>query len=283
MISYQGPPDKKIMKITLMKTHCPQCETMFRVTEEQVDLANGYVRCGVCQHVFNVFDVSRNFDLDDDHQLPVDAPDSPDENNTSASDRVHDDNLDFFDEKVASSLPHVVPEKFRRPYTSFRQSAMSTVLWSIGTLILAASLFLEYIWFNRYQYYQSPELLAVINTLCQQFTCDKLSMRDPANIELIARNVYTHPGEKDALMIDVTMKNNARFSQPYPVISIRFSDLRGNLVASRNFLPGEYRTIDNNQDTGQQQAMLRPESRDSLTLEILDPGKQATTYEFNFL
>ena len=35
-----------------MQTQCPQCRTAFRVSDEQLGLADGKVRCGQCLHVF---------------------------------------------------------------------------------------------------------------------------------------------------------------------------------------------------------------------------------------
>ena len=35
-----------------LTTHCPQCATSFLVSEDQLALAQGWVRCGVCQEVF---------------------------------------------------------------------------------------------------------------------------------------------------------------------------------------------------------------------------------------
>lgn len=40
----------------LMRTRCPACGTVFRVTSEQLRLKAGKVRCGQCQTVFNAFD-----------------------------------------------------------------------------------------------------------------------------------------------------------------------------------------------------------------------------------
>lgn len=34
-------------------TVCPQCQTRFRVTEEQLKARKGHVRCGRCNHIFN--------------------------------------------------------------------------------------------------------------------------------------------------------------------------------------------------------------------------------------
>lgn len=41
---------------TLMRTRCPDCGTIFRVTSEQLRLKAGKVRCGQCSRVFNAFD-----------------------------------------------------------------------------------------------------------------------------------------------------------------------------------------------------------------------------------
>lgn len=40
----------------LMRTRCPVCGTIFRVTSEQLRLKAGKVRCGHCQALFNAFD-----------------------------------------------------------------------------------------------------------------------------------------------------------------------------------------------------------------------------------
>ena len=39
-----------------MKTRCPECQTVFRVTPEQLKARAGKVRCGHCQKVFNALD-----------------------------------------------------------------------------------------------------------------------------------------------------------------------------------------------------------------------------------
>lgn len=39
-----------------MRTRCPQCDTVFRITPEQLRFRSGKVRCGHCRAVFNAFD-----------------------------------------------------------------------------------------------------------------------------------------------------------------------------------------------------------------------------------
>lgn len=40
----------------LMRTRCPACNTVFRVTSDQLRAKAGKVKCGYCQSVFNAFD-----------------------------------------------------------------------------------------------------------------------------------------------------------------------------------------------------------------------------------
>lgn len=235
-----------------MQTQCPHCDTRFRVTKTQVNAADGHVRCGVCEQVFNAIEVSENNEFD----------------------------LFKADEASAES---VIPDDFRHSYSNsahpdHSHSIVSTLLWSLGILLLTATLALEYIWFNRNQFNQIPELQAGLEKLCSQIECKDLNMRDPSQIELVTRNVYSHPNEKGALVINVTMKNNADFAQPYPVMQIDFSNIRGNTVAARRFLPTEYLQINS-----EQIRPLQPNMSTNLSMEIQDPGKAAMTYEFNFL
>lgn len=299
-----------------MQTHCPHCETHFRITESQIDIADGYVRCGVCEEVFNIYEVANDDSPDDKQQLPLsdtdDTPEDIDEHQSETEDLNHEEESnfhhnalpdsdpvtsedifdkesdqempdDFFDEDINEPLDYIVPTDIRRSASSKPHSAAVTALWSIGILLLISSLAIEYVWFNRDEFHQFPALQAQIEKLCQQLNCKKQSQRDPSKIQLITRNVYSHPNEKDALMINVIMKNNADFAQAYPVMQIDFSDIRGNSVAARRFFPFEYLATRYQDSETKQQHLLQPDTDANITLEIKDPGKDAMTYEFNFL
>ena len=56
-----------------MKTRCPDCLTIFRVTPEQLKARAGKVRCGQCQNVFNALDCL----LDENDVVAVPAPAPP--------------------------------------------------------------------------------------------------------------------------------------------------------------------------------------------------------------
>ncbi len=309
-----------------MQTQCPYCETRFRVTESQVNTADGFVRCSVCEEVFNAFDVAERNEhqrslLDQEHAIdetPIEQTPDPeinddlehnnfeqaDDNNQnetnegieditggetadlnepSDTDELQKDAFDFFNEDDNEPLSHVVPEKFKDSYTSSSGSFLSNLLWGSGTLLLIATLAIEYAWFNRDKLNQIPQLQAWTEKLCQHIECKDIAMRNPTKIELVSRNVYSHPNEKNALMINITMKNLADFAQPYPIMLIRFSDVRGGYVAARRFLPSEYLPAEVQQPASLQAQLFEPDTNMTFTMEIQDPGKQAMTYEFDFL
>lgn len=70
-------------------TVCPQCQTRFRVTEEQLQARNGDVRCGRCSHVFNARETlldetpaaefAGEVEAQQQHDLPEEAPATPPE------------------------------------------------------------------------------------------------------------------------------------------------------------------------------------------------------------
>jgi len=301
-----------------MQTYCPHCSTHFRITEEQIDAAEGHVRCGVCDELFNVYEAveahqqqallnDSNDTIGVDEQLSDISETDPESKNSfneealpddtpaeSVKMEVNDDSEtvdksdDFFNDDDDDSLDYIVPDELRDSKPLNQHATAKTVLWSTGILLLISSLALEYIWFNRDQFQQFPSLLNKIESLCTQLECNTLAQRDPAKIKLMSRNVFSHPNEQDVLIINIIMKNNAEFEQAYPVIQIDFSDRRGGIIAARRFypyeyMPDEYLAEQSQTNESKQAHLLQPDTETNITLEIKDLGNDAVTYEFAFL
>ena len=156
-------------------------------------------------------------------------------------------------------------------------SMVATAAWSVAILLLIALLVTEYIWFNQPGLLRYPSLEPITSRLCDYTQCDHLQKRDPALIEMISRNVYSHPNEKDALMVSTTIANRAPYAQPYPDVQLDFSNVRGRLVASRRFRPQEYLQAD-----AAGIGLIESGKTAAFGLEIRDPGTEAITYEFSF-
>ncbi len=69
-----------------MLTQCPQCQTVFRLSLGQLEAADGRVRCGVCQAVFNALsavaeeaDAARKNEADEDEDEDAEKAEEADE------------------------------------------------------------------------------------------------------------------------------------------------------------------------------------------------------------
>ena len=172
----------------------------------------------------------------------------------------------------------LIPDEYRIPELHNTYSLWRDVTWSLAILILTACLFVEYTWFNRNELISHPQLSPLVSQLCNITDCNIMDLREPDEIEMTTRNIYTHPNVKNALMISGSLINHASFEQPYPDILIDFSDVRGEVIASRIFTPKDYLQIEVSS-----LKPMAPQVSVDFNMEIQDPGKQAITYEFSFL
>jgi len=85
-----------------MYTCCPHCQTCFRITKAQLDVAQGKVRCGHCQEVFNGKENLReNISANESKPTPPAAPPSQPEADKGLTKSTAAD-FDLFD---LSSIP----------------------------------------------------------------------------------------------------------------------------------------------------------------------------------
>lgn len=234
-------------------TQCPQCDTRFNVTLEQLNKAHGLVRCGSCMKVFSA-----------DQQL-VSADTQSESLQFSKPSRSH----------TPKSIPEV-PLQIRQ--VDAKRSPMASFIWGTLTLVGCLGLALQILWFERAQLSTYPELSALYQRGCQYIDC-RLSARQDipliSNHQLIVRD---HPKYLGALAVDLLIENQAPFQQPFPAIQLIFSDINGEPKAARSIQPQEYL----GGDFGQHQLM--PSRKPiQVQIEILDPGAEAPNYHLQFV
>ncbi|MDH5611658.1 MAG: DUF3426 domain-containing protein [Gammaproteobacteria bacterium] len=210
---------------------------------------------------------------------PATAPSKPSVENIAVTKNITDAANDNIDDNLFDGVQSkLIPDEYRIPELHNTYSIWHDIAWSLAILILTASLFAEYTWFNRNELIRKPQLRPLVTKFCVLANCDAMALREPGEIEMTTRNIYTHPNVKSALMISGTLVNHADFEQPYPNILIDFSDVRGEVIASRVFTPEDYLQIKTTS-----LRPLAPRIPINFNMEIQDPGKNASTYEFSFL
>jgi len=370
-------------------TQCPHCQTLFRISADQLKAAAGKAHCCRCDRVFSALDHLRDPDQEDawpesrfiddlpeqqNLELPFDEPTDSDteqelhsgltdllktlrldpELNTeeNADERdpdelAIDDERDPFEpaydlndtemdsiqigldsafcgpirtvteeaEETSSNreenskvdadtepefepaadidnspepdLPFVIPDNLPELQPSEEEALSATealtaaeanrkgiVGWSLLTLALLLVAIGQLAWFGRDHLLQHPAGRQLLEQACGYLNCQLPPQSDPSKIVVVSRSISSHPEQEGALMVMLTMRNQADFEQPYPILELSFLDSTGALITRRSFRPKEYLSSN--------KGLIQPGIPESMQLELQDPGEEVVGFQFDF-
>ncbi len=176
---------------------------------------------------------------------------------------------------AADAAPAPLPSFVRRARAA--QRPRHRLAWGLGCLVLALVLGAQLVWAERVPLTADATTRPWLSQACAWFGCRLPPVRDLADLEILSRDVRPHPNVPNALLISATLRNDAPFTQPYPVVSITLSDLDANRIAMRRFRPSEYIV-----DPKVRAAGLAPGATAALMFEVKDPGRNAVAFQFGF-
>ena len=204
-------------------------------------------------------------------QGPENTTSSPEEtivvNSTSAGEASH------ADQPEAHGIPSILLEEFHA--AKAEQLRPSNTPWVIGSLVLMLTLMLQVVYHSRNELAKDASLRPWLVQMCKLADCSLTQPYDIKQIDIIGREVRSHPTARKALIASTTLINNADFVQPFPLLTVIFSDINGKKIAQRRFTPREY--LHNSIDLA---AGMTPDTPVRIELELVDPGKAAVNYEF---
>lgn len=253
-----------------MQTECPHCHTIFRVQNSDLESANGQVRCGHCLAIF-VADTFDTYDSSTEIETPSTSLDK--ENIEISQDEIA---LDKIEHVIADVIPPELRAETRKKKNHF--SIVGNIFLTLAILASIVAGLAQYAYYNRTTLIKITELRPWFEKACALANCSLPEAKDTKLFLLSSKNIFTHPNVDDALMISATIINQATFTQAFPVIELRFANVRGETIAARRFTPSEYLNIPENQIS-----KIQPDAPVSFTLEIKDPGDEMISYEFDFL
>jgi predicted Zn finger-like uncharacterized protein len=265
-----------------MYTRCTECETLFRVTREQLNAARGQVRCGRCGNVFDALS-----SLHEEIAFPAPAyeeslPDAAVAYEESRQEEVDvaavpsrlDEEPDDDDEAVEAQWSEP-PAPFLLVDTTPRRRWPWVLLALIAMLALAA----QVVHMNRATLVEESDFGPYIPN-----TYDALGIPlgivaryDLDAFALLHHELTTHPRRDDALHLSGVLSNDATFAQPWPVLELRLEDRFGDVVAARRLLPYEY--LRNPPSLNER---MPAHARRAIEVELVDPGHDAVGFSINF-
>lgn len=266
-----------------MFTQCRGCGEVFAVSVDDIVTANAMVRCSSCGAVFNSlqtlseYKASKNVDLilhESDNPPPLlthEYKQSVVKQRVIAEPEVTDNTTESLEDDTFFNVrPDFVAEK--EPSKSTKISLLWITL-TIGALFLLA--------------WQSSNALKngslklpngiFKETVCAQIECfNKFKKSNFNKIALVSRSIRQHHGRDNALIITTGIINSDENIQAFPAFQVKMSNLDGEIVAMRRFLPKEYI------DAETIAVGMLPNTLIPITLELQSPGNNAVTFEVGF-
>ncbi|MBN4080393.1 DUF3426 domain-containing protein [Beggiatoa alba] len=176
----------------------------------------------------------------------------------------------------------LIPHRLRDAVAALEQQPLSLtkyILYALASLVLIALLLSQLVLFKSSAIAHSfPALQPLLISVCGSLPCRYTGKQNYKEIKIQNRDVRLHPKIKGALLISATIINQASYTQPYPTILLKFTDLTGATVAQRYFQPKEYLGLLNKPF-----ALMPSKKSIQLNIEILDPGSDAINFQFYFL
>lgn len=262
-----------------MYTQCPHCETIFVLTQAQLDARAGRVRCGQCQQVFRgdqyMFDT-----------LPVRVTngDAPNDNDDSHAPRASargdrfagappadDFTPDEFMED--SRIPTVADLAWMQAQAQGRPPRR--LAWGLASLLLVMVAIAQYAYFERNALLRQPTIHTYLTRACDVVGCTVPLASDVALLELVDVDVAPHSEYAQALTLTGVLVNHAEFPQPLPRLEVSFSDAQGVMLARRLFTADAY--------AAQSVQKLTPRARIPVKLELTKPAADAVGYELKLV
>lgn len=283
-----------------MYTQCPECLSVFSLDAQTLAKAHGHVVCGHCEASFDsVATLTEQLPPEPFIEMAVNEPafepprldlvvyrprpDPPaviqDEAAGAATPAAEDfSQLVFAPRFAREPRPRQPRRSHKREHRRrARSSGERRWPWVVACTLLLLLLVIQLAWAERDPLIRNPTVGGWLRSSCAVLGCEVPLVAAPQQLQLLASNVQAHPSVANALMISASVRNDAVFAQPYPILTITLSDAQGQRIAMRRLQPREY--LD---DSAILQHGLAPGASAVLLLEFEDPGDKAVAFEFNF-
>lgn len=267
-------------------SQCPECRTVFTVTDKQLAQRKGLVRCGRCDAVFQADENLVAQPAAKNDQQATDSatkaknnkkksvssakkePSLADQSNTQSANQIADENEYNTPLPTVSELIH---GRKLGPRTR-------PVFWGLGAAVMVIILAGQWMYFNRNELARDMQWASYVQLFCSTLHCTITPRHDVGLVELADTRVTPHPKFAKALRVKATLINRARYTQPYPLMEVTLTDTEGKVLARKRFTANEY--LKNNK---QVTVGLAPNVAKKAQMEITSPETAADGYEIRLL
>lgn len=196
-------------------THCPVCSTAFKVSPEQLQLANGWVRCGRCGEVFEA------------------------QKHCSAGAAVADVSNSPVADTPVFTEPDVNPSLFAPPSVA-PPDAVATGFnrWSVVSVLLLLVWIWQVVLSQRHVLAaEEPALKPLLQALCAPVACEVTWPQEPESV--LIENSSFNENPEGGYTLQLRLKNAQHHPVATPALELTLTDLQDQVVLRRVFTANE--------------------------------------------
>jgi predicted Zn finger-like uncharacterized protein len=200
-------------------THCPQCETAFKVSPQQLELAKGWVRCGRCSHVF---EAALHF------ETPPDIPAPPLPSAEAPS---------LFRAAMAPAMAANEVKTLAQPESVETETteAVLPVKWLVATGVLVVALIVQFLVAQRnWLAAEEPALRPILSALC---ACEVTWPYEPEAVLIESSSFTENP--QGGYTVQLRLKNTQHHPVAMPALELSLTDLQDQVLVRRVFTAEE--------------------------------------------
>ena len=289
-------------------TDCPHCATRFRLTAEQLEIANGLVRCGKCINVFNAGENSLDAESSEIGSSEIGSPEIESLRTeslgveSSGVESLGVESLEIESQEIESqeiesaatpkqeissqtenttplpAMTELLHNEFDAQQPPTKNQTSKPILAKL-LLILAGAILLtaQYSYFFSRELSQTEAYRKPLASFCQHLGCTLELFRDIDRLRVRQFMVHSHPSQPGALTVDLTIENLGLFDQPLPKIALRFADMQNQTVSRRLFTANEYLS-QGSQSLAAKPKLIPSGKQRRVNFSLLDPGVSAVNY-----
>jgi predicted Zn finger-like uncharacterized protein len=248
-----------------MFTRCPHCDTVFRVTPQQLQVSSGQVRCGRCQEVFDAFSTLTSRlpgGTLEEAAIGASRPEQPAgpewDECPEPSDELPAGVLMAREpappppaRAAASAYVPPVPDGAREPeiltlppelFGAAASPPGRRWPWVIACLLGVLALGTQAAWFFPGEIaLRLPTLRPLLVQYCALTGCRVQLPRVPDLLFIEASDLQLlDPAHPNEVLLTATVRNRAAFEQALPLLELTLTDGANRTAARKVFQPAEY-------------------------------------------
>lgn len=235
---------------------CPACGSTYSVVPDQIKMAQGWLRCGQCQHAFDSTGLVVSWPTKAEPEVAFSA-------DADRSDRlVLDDFLKQEDRSPATGASAEIVSSFEQALATFKPQALTSSVssdpleedveevvaqpternkgWWVttGALLLALALAWQWVWIERHALAATVPYADVLwREMCRSLGCDVSA--PPVKNAIVIENSSLTPTEGGGTWLTWTWRNTAPHAVQVPALELTLLNAQNQAVLRRVISPAE--------------------------------------------